>query len=285
MLQNENLKNNLNKEESAAKKPKSFTVYFTVDIDGIREKHDIVGTIFGQTEAILPSELNLKNLYRYGKIGHVTTSLEHKNGITLGSIFFPRDLNKLDMSLIVAAIESIERIGVSKAKIVFDQIKNNLEDKIKKVQERANEIFEKLQGDAESFIGVKDVINKNILKRITTEQGVYVGDGFKNSSHVVIVEGRSDLLSLGKAGVFNTFAMTNVPKDVLKELLAKKSLTLFFDGDNAGNLHKKTMISLFPDQIRFLVETPSEISIEDMPRPLLLRLLQKKKPFELIKEN
>ena len=48
-----------------------YLVYANVEIDGMVEKPDVVGAVFGQTEGLLGDELDLRDLQKNGRIGRI----------------------------------------------------------------------------------------------------------------------------------------------------------------------------------------------------------------------
>ena len=47
-----------------------------IKADGIIEKSDVVGAIFGQTEGLLGDELDLRELQRSARVGRIEVDLE-----------------------------------------------------------------------------------------------------------------------------------------------------------------------------------------------------------------
>src|SRR3989338_11666517 len=84
--------------------------------EGVVEKPDVIGAIFGQTEGLLGEDLELRELQKNGKIGRIDVNLEAGDGKTKGKIEIPSALDKTETTLIAAALETIERIGPSDAK-------------------------------------------------------------------------------------------------------------------------------------------------------------------------
>ena len=46
-----------------------YIIHATIDIEGIVDRPDIIGAIFGQTEGLLGADLELRELQRSGRIG------------------------------------------------------------------------------------------------------------------------------------------------------------------------------------------------------------------------
>ena len=91
-----------------------------IKADGIIEKSDVVGAIFGQTEGLLGDELDLRELQRSARVGRIEVELESKNGKSEGDITLPTSLDKVETVILAAAFESIDRVGPCKAVIIAD---------------------------------------------------------------------------------------------------------------------------------------------------------------------
>ena len=48
-----------------------YNIYADVMIDGVVEKPDVVGAIFGQAEGLLGEDLELRDLQKTGRIGRI----------------------------------------------------------------------------------------------------------------------------------------------------------------------------------------------------------------------
>ena len=67
-------------------------------VDGVVEKHDVIGAIFGQTEGLFPKEFELRELQKSGKIGRIDIQLKSEKDRTEGRIIArcPRDRELLE---------------------------------------------------------------------------------------------------------------------------------------------------------------------------------------------
>src|SRR3989338_1187762 len=92
--------------------------------EGALEKPDVIGALFGQTEGLLGSDLEMRELQKEGKIGRIEVELERQNGKTVGTIEIPTALDQSETTLIAAAIETIERVGPTYAKIEIEKIED-----------------------------------------------------------------------------------------------------------------------------------------------------------------
>ena len=120
-----------------------------IKADGIIEKSDVVGAIFGQTEGLLGDELDLRELQRSARVGRIEVELESKNGKSEGVITLPTSLDKVETVILAAAFESIDRVGPCKATITSDQVEDVRVVRRKKVIERAKELLSQHQAAAD----------------------------------------------------------------------------------------------------------------------------------------
>src|SRR3989344_2668088 len=94
-----------------------YIVHANIDIDGVVDKPDVIGAIFDQTEGLLGSDLELRELQRSGRIGRIEVNVDTRSGKTQGAIIIPSSLDKAETAIVAAALEIIQRIGPCNAKI------------------------------------------------------------------------------------------------------------------------------------------------------------------------
>ncbi|MEK6836026.1 MAG: DNA primase, partial [Nanoarchaeota archaeon] len=70
-----------------------YIIHTQINIDGVVDKPDVIGAIFGQTEGLLGNELELRELQRSGRIGRIEVKLETRSGKTTGEIIIPSSLD------------------------------------------------------------------------------------------------------------------------------------------------------------------------------------------------
>src|SRR3990167_2149066 len=99
-----------------------YIIHAGINIDGVVDRPDVIGAVFGQTEGLLGSELELRELQRSGRIGRIEVDTETKSGKTVGSILIPSSLDKAETAIVGAALEVIQRIGPCTAKIEVSKI-------------------------------------------------------------------------------------------------------------------------------------------------------------------
>ncbi|MBN2066663.1 MAG: DNA primase [Candidatus Thermoplasmatota archaeon] len=254
-----------------------------IKADGIIEKSDVVGAIFGQTEGLLGDELDLRELQRSARVGRIEVELESKNGKSEGTITLPTSLDKVETVILAAAFESIDRVGPCKATIVADEVEDVRVVRRKKVIERAKELLNKVieEGKVEGAS-----IADNVRQAVQVEEIVHFGQdhcpagpNIDKSDAIIIVEGRRDVLNLLKYGIKNVIAVggTNIPKTVL-DLTKERITTAFVDGDRGGELILKELLQTA--DVDFVARAPQTREVEEIPQKLIMKALKNKIPAE-----
>src|SRR4030043_1746977 len=121
-----------------------YIVHAEIQNDGVVDRPDVIGAIFGQTEGLLGSDLELRELQRSGRIGRIEVNIDTKGGRSQGKIIIPSSLDKAETSIVAAALEIIQRIGPCNAKIKVEKIEDVRVSKRKFVIERAKELLKNL---------------------------------------------------------------------------------------------------------------------------------------------
>ena len=254
-----------------------------IKADGIIEKSDVVGAIFGQTEGLLGDELDLRELQRSARVGRIEVELESKNGKSEGVITLPTSLDKVETVILAAAFESIDRVGPCKATISADQVEDVRVVRRKKVIERAKELLNKVmeEGKVEG-----ESIADNVRQAVQVEEisnfgqdHCPAGPHIEKSDAIIIVEGRRDVLNLLKYGIKNVIAVggTNIPKTVIG-LTKERISTAFVDGDRGGELILKELLQTA--DIDFVARAPATREVEEIPQKLIMKALKNKIPAE-----
>jgi DNA primase len=252
--------------------------------DGLVERPDIIGAVFGQTEGLLGSDLDLRELQRTGRIGRIDVESRTEDGKTIGKIFMPSSLDSSDTSLIAASMEAIEKIGPHSACVSVVDIKDVRGDKREAVMKRAKTILETLlvkeMPDTDRMReSIKDLVRTSKIKSYL---GMPAGPAIELSDEIVVVEGRADVLNLLKSGINNVVATggANVPQSLIN-LSREKLVTLFVDGDRAGDLIIKEFTA-FAD-VDYIVKAPEGKEVEDLSKKEIFKALREKVPIEQYK--
>lgn len=260
-----------------------YLIRARIKADGIIEKSDVVGAIFGQTEGLLGEELDLRELQRSARVGRIEVELESKNGKSEGTITLPTSLDKVETVILAAAFESIDRVGPCKAKINADEVEDVRVVRRKKVIERAKELLNKVmeEGKVEG-----ESIADNVRQAVQVEEIINygvdhcpAGPNVDKSDAIIIVEGRRDVLNLLKYGIKNAIAVggTNIPRTVI-DLTKERITTAFVDGDRGGELILKELLQTA--DIDFVSRAPQTREVEEIPQKLIMKALKNKIPAE-----
>ncbi|NHJ03716.1 MAG: DNA primase [Candidatus Heimdallarchaeota archaeon] len=278
MADNNHNNNIQTSEESTTTK---YMIHADFMIDGVVEKPDVVGALFGQTEGLLSDDLELRELQKSGRVGRIQVSLLVRGGKTKGSIFVPSSLDKVETSILAAAIETVDRIGPCNANISIRKIEDVREEKRKKIIERASDLLKRWdsQVSQESSEIHDEVIKAARVGGITQFGNLPAGPELNDSDTIIVVEGRADINACLRAGVRNTIAVdgANVPK-VVSDLTRKKTTIAFLDGDRGGDLILKEL--LMYGYIDFVARAPVGKEVEDLKPKEIVEQLSKKLSIE-----
>lgn len=254
-----------------------------IKADGIIEKSDVVGAIFGQTEGLLGDELDLRELQRSARVGRIEVELESKNGKSEGTIVLPTSLDKVETVILAAAFESIDRVGPCKATISADQVEDVRVVRRKRVIERAKELLNKVMEEGKmEGVSITDNVRQAVQVEEISNYGsdhCPAGPNIDKSDAIIIVEGRRDVLNLLKYGIKNVIAVggTNIPKTVI-DLTKERISTAFVDGDRGGELILKELLQTA--DVDFVARAPATREVEEIPQKLVMKALKNKIPAE-----
>ncbi len=246
-----------------------YIVHSTISIDGVVDRPDVIGAIFGQTEGLLGADLELRELQRSGRIGRIEVNVTTKGGKTAGEIIIPSSLDKAETAIVGAALEIIQRIGPCNAALKVTSIEDIRISKRKFVIERAKELLKNLMdGVMPDSQELADEVAYSVRVMEITEYGrerLPAGPAIDESDEVIIVEGRADVLNLLKHGFKNAIAIngTNVPPSIA-DLCRQKSVTVFVDGDRGGDLIIKELLAIA--EVDFITKAPDGKEVEELTK-------------------
>jgi len=246
-----------------------YVIHADITIEGLVDRPDVIGAIFGQTEGFLGQDLELRELQRSGKVGRIEVKTDNINGKSLGQIIVPCSLDKAETAIIAASLETIERIGPCNAKVKISKIEDVRVSKRDFVVARAKELLLNLQSsvllDSQEMT---EEVSQSVRVMEITEWGpdkLSAGPNIDDSEEIIVVEGRADVLTLLKCGFKNAIAIngTSVP-DSIKDLCRKKTTTVFVDGDRGGDLILKEFIE--GTEIDFITKAPAGKEVEELTK-------------------
>jgi len=256
-----------------------YIIYGDITIDGVVEKPDVVGAIFGQAEGLLGEELELRDLQKTGRIGRIDVDIVSKAGKSTGRIIVPSSLDMVETSIIASAIEMVDRVGPCNAKVKITNVEDTRSAKRKLVIERAKEILKKLMSEqVPESQKIEEEVRKLVqLSEITTYEGLPAGPGIKDSETVIVVEGRADVLNLLRCDIKNVIAVegTNI-SDAIVKLSKEKNIIAFFDGDRGGDILLNELMQKC--DIDFVARAPAGKEVEDLGKKEVIMALRKKIP-------
>ncbi|MDQ3885286.1 MAG: DNA primase DnaG [Thermoproteota archaeon] len=223
-----------------------YHVKLKFEVDGLVEKADIIGAIFGQTEGLLGPEMNLNELQKVSKVGRIEVNVESKGNMTKGDALIPMSTDISTAALIAAAIESIDKVGPFPAKFGLVGIDDIRAIKKKVIVDRAKKIVQdwatRTISEGEEML--KDVYDASKPGKLTSfgKAQLACGTGVFDSDWIILVEGRADVVNLLRAGYDNAIAIEGARIDEsVTKLTDGKRVVAFLDGDRAGDLILKEL--------------------------------------------
>lgn len=263
-----------------------YIINSTITIEGVVERPDVIGAIFGQTEGLLGSELELRELQRSGRIGRIEVNIDTKGGKSEGTIIIPSSLDKAETSIVGAALEIIQRIGPCNARVKVTNIEDVRVSKRQFVIERAKQLLktmsDKILPDSQE---IAEEVAQSIRVMEITEYGpdrLPAGPAIEESEEIIVVEGRADVLALLKSGFKNAIALngTSVPRSII-ELSKKKDMVVFVDGDRGGNLIIRDLLG--SAEVDFVTKAPDGKEVEELTKKEIHKALRSRVTAEQAK--
>ncbi|WP_313691149.1 DNA primase DnaG [Halorarum halobium] len=260
-----------------------YLIHARITADGVVERSDVVGAVFGQTEGLLGDELDLRDLQQSSKVGRIDVHVGSENGQSFGQITISSSLDRVETAILAASLESITRVGPCEARIEVRTIEDMRAAKRREVVDRAKELLadsfdESIMDSAEILEEVREAQR---VERIDEYEGLPAGPRVRDSDAIIVVEGRSDVLTLLQFGIKNAVAVegTNVP-DAVADLSAERTVTAFLDGDRGGKLILRELAQV--GDVDYVAFAPAGRSVEDLPRRDVMAALREKVPFDTV---
>jgi DNA primase len=253
-----------------------YVVHAKFEAEGSIEKPDVIGALFGQTEGLLGEDLELRELQKEGKIGRIEVQAESKLGKTYGNIQIPSALDKTETTLVAAAIETIERIGPSDAKISVERIEDVRGNKREYILDRAKKLLAQIEETMpESRAMGEQVKEQSKISKLVEYGPEKLPAGDISGEEIIVAEGRADIVNLLRNGVKNVIAMngTKLP-ETIKELSKEKKIVLFVDGDRGGRLIARNVCD--NARVFAIVMAPDGKEVEELSKKEILASLRKR---------
>ena len=260
-----------------------YMIVARFEVEGVVEKPDVIGAIFGQTEGLFGPDLDLRELQKSGRIGRIEIQLDSKQDKTFGVITIPSSLDKTSTAIIAAAVQSVDRIGPCIAKVALEKVADIREDKRKLILDKAKDILrswviEESPSTDEMVRDVSGVIRSADVVDYGPEH-LPAGPDVSTSASIILVEGRADIVNLLRCGIRNAIAIegTKIPRTII-ELCKTKETTAFLDGDRGGDLILKELMQVAP--VDYVARAPLGKEVEDLVPKEIMKGLREKVPVE-----
>ncbi|MEM0459908.1 MAG: DNA primase DnaG [Thermofilaceae archaeon] len=255
-----------------------YVIHAKIEVEGLVDKSDIIGALFGQTEGLLGSDLDLRELQNNGRIGRIEVISSKADNKIRGVVKVPSNLSKIETALIAAALETVDRVGPYAAKVEVTRIEDVRAEKRKRIVERAKELLRMMEEEApESRELIEEIAESLKIAEIVHygPEGLPAGPEIDTSDTVIVVEGRADVINLLKHGYKNVIALGGaaVPKTIA-ELAKKKKLILFVDGDRGGELIARNVISMI--NVEAIARAPPGREVEELTGKEIAKALKNK---------
>ena len=244
-----------------------YHVKLSYQVDGLVERTDIIGAIFGQTEGLLGPEMNLNELQRLSKVGRIEITTISTANTTSGEALLPMSTDIDTCALIAAAIESIDKVGPYDCTFKLDTIDDVRAAKKEDIVKRAKEIKQRwaTKTVSEGDTMLRDV-HEGAPGKVTTygPSELSCSSGVFDSNWIILVEGRADIINLLRAGYDNALAIEGAKIDESIKSLCdkKKNVIAFLDGDRAGGFILKELKSVV--DIDYELRADPGVEVEDL---------------------
>ncbi|HLQ06754.1 MAG TPA: DNA primase DnaG [Nitrososphaerales archaeon] len=257
-----------------------YLVKLRFEVDGVVERADVIGAIFGQTEGLFGPEMNLNELQKSWKVGRIEINLESKNDKTRGEVIIPMSTDIGTAALIAAAVESVDKVGPCSARFTVGAIEDVRAVKRKQIVDRAKIIVRDWSSktSSEGENSLKDVTESTKRAKVINYglENLPAGPGVYSSDLVYLVEGRADVVLFLRAGIENVVALegTSVPDSII-ELGKKKRVIAVLDGDRGGDLIEKELAQVV--RVEKIVRAPPGKEVEDLTPIEVINMLRAEK--------
>ena len=264
-----------------------YVIKASIRANGVVNKSDVVGAVFGQTEGLLGDELDLRDLQKSGRMGRVEVEIRSDKGKSTGEIVISSSMDQVETSVFAAALETVERVGPCKATVKVTALEDSRSTKRETIIERARTLLIDLIKNSRT---AGSTITDTVRQALQTEEIVRfkgklpAGPNVETSDAVIIVEGRGDVLNLLKHGIKNSVAVegTNIPKEVVG-LSKERTVTAFVDGDRGGQMIIQELLQVA--EIDFIARAPENTEVEYLTHKQIMKSLRDKVTAELFMEQ
>lgn len=259
-----------------------YVIKATFTVNGVVEKHDVIGAIFGQTEGLFPKEFELRELQKSGKIGRIDIELSSAKDKTTGTIIAPSSLDRAETAIIAAAMETVDRVGPCESSVKIQQIADVRSEKRSQIVQRAKELMRGwVVKDSQEIDKLLDEVQREDKKVKAIHYGrerLTATPDISKSDEIIVVEGRADVNNLIKSGITGVIALEGVKvPNTIKNLTQKKDVTAFLDGDRGGDLILQEMMQVAKPT--YVARAPRGKEVEELTPEEIREALANKVPL------
>ncbi|WP_054845172.1 DNA primase DnaG [Sulfuracidifex tepidarius] len=264
-----------------------YNIKLKFQVDGIVEKTDVIGAIFGQTENLFGDEFDLRELQDKGRLGRITVEIYPKGNRADGEVIIPSNLDRIETALIASMVESVEKVGPYNSKFELVEVEDIRAEKLKKIIDRAKDIL--TVWNKEKNLDIKEVLNE-ISSAVKVGEIIEfgpdrlpAGPDVEKDPTLIIVEGRADIINLLRYGYRNTVAVgganSKIPDSLISLSKNKKVVIAFVDGDHGGDLILKELQS-HNVKIDYVARAPVGREVEELTGKEIAKALSNMVPLQ-----
>jgi len=255
-----------------------YMISATITANGVVDRSDVVGAIFGQTEGLLGDELDLRDLQKSGRMGRIEVDIKSSKGKSKGDITISSSMDQVETSVFAAALETVERVGPCKATLKVTSLEDTRAGKHDQIVERARELLVNIVSESRSTGGD---ITDSVRQLVQTEEIILfggklpAGPNVEQSDAIILVEGRADVLTMLRHGIKNCISVegTNIPAEIV-ELSKARTVTAFVDGDRGGEMILRELFQVA--EIDFVARAPTNTEVEHLAHKQVMKCLRDK---------
>ncbi len=264
-----------------------YMVEARFEVNGMVDKPDIIGAVFGQTEGLLGSDLDLRELQKNGKIGRIEIESGTSGSKTYGKLFLPASLNRVETCILASAVEAVDRVGPFETSVKIEKIVDTRSEKRNRIITRAKVLLKNmLSTEIPDSKELSELVEADVkLSEVISygPENLPAGPDIDKSGEVILVEGRADVITLLKNDITDCIAVGgasgSVPKTIV-DLCNAKEVTLFVDGDRGGELIMRSVMEVA--EIDFVARAPDGKEVEELTRKEIIKSLRSRAPIEQI---
>jgi DNA primase len=260
----------------------NYLIKAKLESNGVIEKSDVVGAIFGQTEGLLGEDLDLRELRNKGKVGRIDVELDSSGGSTEASVEITTSLDAADTSILAASLETIEKVGPTQADFRIEEVVDVRSSKRDYILKRSKQILQDIKRETPDMTELKQEVKEEVREgELIDYEGFQAGPDVRFSDEIILVEGIADVKNLQKHGVKNALALggTSVPEKI-PEVTEESEVTAFLDGDRGGDLILEELKE--KSEPEFVARAPEGKEVEELGEKEIFEALRDKEAVKYV---